>query len=337
MFCVCDCVARGQPFGKRLRYHTIYTAIGRRCMGKSWSIYIKVAIFVQQRELKISFYIHTMKQGKPSITAPLSKKSNDNNSSFIGLICAVISAIIAFVGTLLLCISVMSSSTSNTNITQNKSSGSIRSVIEKNTQPNGIIPLSTQQPKGLIIHTHLGDIRIQFTPELSGESSINYIKEVVQIASSKQNSGMAIGETANERRVTEGYKCSRCKFYRAEKQLLLQGIIAQVNVPKNKELGPCPLENYKPKNKCPEHDPNCGCHGPIMTKGTVGWAGGGGGPDFFINTFKNPVDWWENQHTVWGKLDDASIKLVESIYDLPVHGTGMKMLDEEIEISLELF
>lgn len=270
-----------------------------------------------------------MKQGKPSITAPLSKKSN-NNSSF-GLICAIASAIVAFVGTLLLCISVMTSSTSNNN-TQNKS-GSIRSVVEKNT-PEVQPPT---QPKGLIIHTHLGDIRIHFTPELSGESSINYIKEVVQTASLKQNSGMAIGDTANGRRVTEGYKCSRCKFYRAEKQLLLQGVIAQVNVPKNAELGPCHLENYKPKNKCPDHDPNCGCHGPIMTKKMVGWAGGGGGPDFFINTFKNPVDWWENQHTVWGMLDDASIKLVESIYDLPVHGTGMKVLDEEIEIALELF
>lgn len=278
-----------------------------------------------------------MKQGKPSITAPLSKKSN-NNSSFVGLICVFISAIVAFVGTLLLCISVMSSSTSNNNThTQNKASGSIRSVVEKNTQPIDVLQLQPTQPKGLIIHTHLGDLRIHFTPELSGESSINYIKEVVQSTSSKQNSGMAIGDTANGRRVTEGYKCSRCKFYRAEKQLLLQGVIAQVNVPKNAELGPCHLENYKPKNKCPDHDPNCGCHGPIMTKGMVGWAGGGGGPDFFINTFKNPVDWWENQHTVWGMLDDASIKLVESIYDLPVHGTGMKMLDEEIEISLELF
>lgn len=79
------------------------------------------------------------------------------------------------------------------------------------------------------------------------------------------------------------------KFYRAEKQLLLQGIIGDDSVPKNTKLGPCPEENYKPKNKCPSHDPNCGCHGPIMTKGMVGWAGGGGGPDFFINTFVSSV------------------------------------------------
>jgi len=103
-------------------------------------------------------------------------------------------------------------------------------------------------------------------------------------------------------------------------------------------LGPCPDENYKPKLKCPSHDPNCGCHGPIMTKGMVGWAGGGGGPDFFINTFAKPVEWWENQHTVWGEIrDEKSLKLVESVYDLPAHMSGMRMLDQEIEFSLELF
>lgn len=80
------------------------------------------------------------------------------------------------------------------------------------------------------------------------------------------------------------------KFYRAEKQLLLQGIISEgAGAPRLKvELGPCPIENYQPKLKCPSHDPNCGCHGPVMTKGMVGWAGGGSGPDFFINTF---VSW----------------------------------------------
>ena len=84
--------------------------------------------------------------------------------------------------------------------------------------------------------------------------------------------------------IIESYLFCIGKFYRAEKQLLLQGIISEG--PRNKVvLGPCPNPDYKPKSKCPSHDPNCGCHGPIMTKGMVGWAGGGGGPDFFINTF----------------------------------------------------
>ena len=77
------------------------------------------------------------------------------------------------------------------------------------------------------------------------------------------------------------------KFYRAEKQLLLQGIVSETSAAPRTQvaLGPCPVEDYVPKSKCPAHDPHCGCHGPVMTKGMVGWAGGGAGPDFFINTF----------------------------------------------------
>jgi len=119
----------------------------------------------------------------------------------------------------------------------------------------------------------------------------------------------------------------------------LQGVIAEPSIPKGDvTLGPCPIDNYVPKNKCPDHDPNCGCHGPVMTKGMVGWAGGGGGPDFFINTFAKPVEWWENQHTVWGKIaDDESMKIVERTYELNAHGKGMRMLNEAIEFTLELY
>ena len=47
---------------------------------------------------------------------------------------------------------------------------------------------------------------------------------------------------------------------------------------------------------------------------------------------------WEHQHTVWGDIrDEKSLTLVNSIYDLPAHMTGMRMLDSEIEFSLELF
>lgn len=295
-------------------------------------------------------------QGAPTITAPLSRRtkrnSNVNNSS-MGIICAVISAIVAFGGTIILAIAMISSSSSTTNnndvisartgINAKQHEGSLRqpSIANNNieTIEHEDVSNTPSSPQGLIIHTHIGDIRIHFTPELAGESSIKYITNVVQSASSKQNSGMTLSaETVNGRKVTEGYKCQRCKFYRAERDLLLQGVIAEPSIAKNQVLGPCPDTNYIPKNKCPDHDPQCGCHGPIMTKGMVGWAGGGGGPDFFINTFKKPVDWWEMQHTVWGMIhDEQSMKVVESAYDLPVHGSGMKMLDQEIEISLELF
>ena len=63
-----------------------------------------------------------------------------------------------------------------------------------------------------------------------------------------------------------------------------------------------------------------------------------GGPDFFINTFAKPVSWWENQHTIWGKIaDDESMKIVEGTYELNAHGKGMKLLDEAIEFALELY
>jgi hypothetical protein len=49
------------------------------------------------------------------------------------------------------------------------------------------------------------------------------------------------------------------------------------------------------------------------------------------------VDWWENQHTVWGMIhDDASLSVVENMYALPTHTDGMRMLDEKIAFSIEL-
>ena len=198
-------------------------------------------------------------------------------------------------------------------------------------------------PNGLLIHTHVGNIRIWFRPDLSGSESIKYIADVVAKASSssrqKSDMGSMEAESINERNLEDDATvCERCKFYRAEPQLLLQGVIAQSSIPSNKILGPCPDPNYKPKLECPAHDPNCGCHGPIMTKGMVGWAGGGGGPDFFINTSEKPVDWWERQHTVWGEIrDEESLRVVESVYVLPAHMVGMRMLNEEIQFSVKLF
>ena len=70
----------------------------------------------------------------------------------------------------------------------------------------------------------------------------------------------------------------------------------------------------------------------------VGWAGGGSGPDFFINTYEKPVEWWERQHTVWGQVrDEESFELVERIYKFPAKGHGMRLLDEKIQFHLELF
>mmetsp|Transcript_8534 Transcript_8534/g.20881 ORF Transcript_8534/g.20881 Transcript_8534/m.20881 type:complete len:299 (+) Transcript_8534:232-1128(+) len=298
-----------------------------------------------------------MRQGVPKITAPLSrtKRSSHGNSFTIGMVCALLSSIFAFGGTIILILTMTSSSRDigvrddgvvrkgGVTPALRQSQSSVNESTEKKDLSRNKMSAEKIDPsnaEGLIIHTYLGDIRIHFTSKLAGPESIRYVTDVVLAASSKQNNGMgySTAETMNGRKITEGYKCQKCIFYRAEKQLLLQGSISESSVKRNNMKGPCPDESYTPKLKCPAHDPNCGCHGPIMTKGMVGWAGGGTGPEFFINTFAKPVDWWENQHTVWGEIrDEISLKVVESAYDLDAHISGMRMLDQPIEFSLELF
>ena len=221
---------------------------------------------------------------------------------------------------------------------QQQSSSQLRRREENLPMIVGIDSTSTEEKKrrtplntkGLLIRTNkIGDIRINFRPDLAGPSSIQYIINVVVQAAASSNNGTNNGH---------GVRCDRCNFYRAETKLLLQGVLAQHTIQSSSvSLGPCPINNYQPKLECPPHDQNCGCHGPIMTKGMVGWAGGGKGPDFFINVFDKPVDWWERQHTTWGVLDEDSIRNVERAFDLTAHMAGMRMLDEPIPFTIELF
>ena len=90
--------------------------------------------------------------------------------------------------------------------------GALRnSIAINNNESAEITDLANAQ--GLIIHTHIGDIRIHFTPELAGESSIKYVTEVVRAASATQNSGMGFrtAESRNGRKITEGFMCQKCK------------------------------------------------------------------------------------------------------------------------------
>ncbi|KAL7459934.1 hypothetical protein ACHAWC_011896 [Mediolabrus comicus] len=285
----------------------------------------------------------------PNISAPLSrvkKRSSSFNPIYVAA-ATLIFILISLGGTLLFF--VHSSSNSNSSHGTTKEEGSVEqwqqsSQLRRREENLPIIvgidsttadkkkrtPLNT---KGLLIRTNkIGDIRINFRPDLAGPTSIQYIIDVVQAAASSNNNN-------NEANNGPGVKCDRCNFYRAETKLLLQGVLAQHSIQSSSavSLGPCPINNYQPKLECPPHDPNCGCHGPIMTKGMVGWAGGGKGPDFFINVFDKPVDWWDHQHTVFGVLDEASIRNVERAFDLPAHMAGMRMLDEPIPFSIELF
>lgn len=81
------------------------------------------------------------------------------------------------------------------------------------------------------------------------------------------------------------------------------------------------------------------CHGPIMTRGLVAWAGGTTGPDFFINAYEKPAKWWGREHTVWGEIiDTESLKLVDTIINLPVtvESHGLSFLNERLHFTLEI-
>lgn len=116
----------------------------------------------------------------------------------------------------------------------------------------------------LIISTKHGKMRVVMRPDLSPDS-VAYIRALV-------DSG----------------KCKRCNLYRAEKPGILQGIMQDPGVNVVVKKGKCPPEYKGVKQDCPAHDPECDCHGPIMTKGMVGWAGGDTGPDFFFDTYERP-------------------------------------------------
>jgi cyclophilin family peptidyl-prolyl cis-trans isomerase len=167
----------------------------------------------------------------------------------------------------------------------------------------------------LVLTTKHGKIRITLRPDLSS-GSVDYIHQLVQ-------SGV----------------CRRCNLYRAEKPGILQGIMANKDIPVNAVRGDCPpgLENVA--NDCPTWDAHCGCHGPVMTKGAVAWAAGqAGGPDFFIDNYAQPAKWWGTQHTNFGFItDEDSFKVVDAIFNLPINKQGMMtMLQDQIHFDLSL-
>ena len=180
-------------------------------------------------------------------------------------------------------------------------------VQEKITQP--------KSEKTLVLTTQYGEIRIQLRPDLS-QSSVDYIHRVI-----------------------ESKICRRCNFYRAEKAGILQGILANKDAKFNTERGPCPPGSESIRNDCPKWDPQCGCHGPILTRGMVAWVEGkGGGPDFFINNYQQPANFWGTQHTTFGEIEDQkSLSVVDQIFTLPVQKRdGMSRLEDSIPFEIRL-
>lgn len=165
-------------------------------------------------------------------------------------------------------------------------------------------PIYNPLPKDVTLITSVGDIVIKLRPDLSPES-VSYIKALLDSAA----------------------PCKRCRFYRAEQRGILQGVLKKPDVVPNEVLGKCPDDV--------EEEDVSNCHGPLMTKGMVGWAAGEGGPDFFINNYPRVAEWWGHEHTVWGQIvDDESFRVVDSFFDLPRHKDGLTYLDEDVPIEL---
>jgi cyclophilin family peptidyl-prolyl cis-trans isomerase len=163
----------------------------------------------------------------------------------------------------------------------------------------------------LVLTTTLGEMRIVLRPDLSKES-VQYVKKVVLYRD-----------------------CPNCRFYRAEKPGILQGILKGPDVTLNEVKGSCPPGYESVPNDCPEWDKSCGCHGPVMTRGMVGWAAGATGPDFFIDAYQQPAKWWGTQHTVWGEIqDEATLEIIAQIWSLPTSEEGgLTFLKEPIKFQ----
>jgi hypothetical protein len=152
--------------------------------------------------------------------------------------------------------------------------------------------------------TAKGTVKIQLLPQLSPES-VNYVKAMVNTQ-----------------------KCEKCAVYSAltpkgvERESgvgVIQGMMANKHnesiVPLPTEKGPCPTGLETHQNKCPRHDPTCGCHGPIIERGMVAWSAGKMGPDWLISTFERPATWWGTLHTAWGRVvDNDSFAVLNGLY-----------------------
>jgi hypothetical protein len=173
----------------------------------------------------------------------------------------------------------------------------------------------------LVLTTALGEVKIIMRPDLS-EESVDYIHRLIR-------SG----------------PCHRCNFYRADKPGILQGIMANINpdtgtgIAENGIKGTCPPGFENVKNDCPAWDKQCGCHGPVMTKGAVAWAAGqAGGPDFFIDNYNKPAKFWGTQHTNFGFItDEESFKVISKILNQPTKfAGGMAHLLKPIHFEMSL-
>eukprot|EP00232_Nephroselmis_pyriformis_P023152 CAMPEP_0182854880 /NCGR_PEP_ID=MMETSP0034_2-20130328/1519_1 /TAXON_ID=156128 /ORGANISM="Nephroselmis pyriformis, Strain CCMP717" /LENGTH=411 /DNA_ID=CAMNT_0024985769 /DNA_START=200 /DNA_END=1435 /DNA_ORIENTATION=+ len=148
------------------------------------------------------------------------------------------------------------------------------------------------RPGKLVARTPHGDIVFVLRPDLAPDS----VRELKRMAA-------LLGSA--------GGKCSGCHLYRSEKNFLLQGVIRHPGfyVETPRKLAP-------PQQK-------------VMERGLACWAGGMGGPDFFVNLIDQRG--FGDSHLCWGKIEDMTV--VDHIMTLPLKP---KKLPNEMTFLLEL-
>ena len=258
-----------------------------------------------------------MKASRPDISAPLSrarKKDGDVNIALLVVVVGTVFLALFFIFGLIIHKTPATSVAGGHSTTGDAAIKSESRLGSSNKERT----IKTTEKTFLTLITKHGNIHIRLLPDLSPES-VEYIQNLFR------------------QKQTEDEPCQKCQFYRSEPHFLLQGILQGSHNVKLPSKGPCPAAYLNRQQDCPPHDPSCGCHGPTMTKGMVAWAGGGNGPDFFVNTYDEPVEWWGQQHTVWGIVEaPADLEWMEDkLLTMPVKNRGgMNMLEEPFEFKI---
>jgi cyclophilin family peptidyl-prolyl cis-trans isomerase len=153
---------------------------------------------------------------------------------------------------------------------------------------------------GLTMVTTIGNIVIKLLPELAPAS----VKELQRCVGIMLDQGHCMG----------------CRIYRSEVNFLIQGVIMSPGC-----YVATPRHPNPPQKK-------------IMERGLVCWAGGAGGPDWFVNLIDQPR--FGDDHLCWGKISSTDMALLDSITKRPLKPKAkpdeMTFLAEEIRFNLTL-
>jgi cyclophilin family peptidyl-prolyl cis-trans isomerase len=158
--------------------------------------------------------------------------------------------------------------------------------------------LAAYNNTALVFTTKLGDIHIELLPELAPTS----VRELRRAATILAPSG----------------HCSNCRIYRPEKNFLVQGILEAPGVYVATPRNPNPPQRM------------------VMERGLVCWAGGGGGPHWFVNMVNQTG--FKDEHLCFGLVKNMT--LFEAILELPVKQkqkpSDMNGLVEDIRFNMTL-